>query len=273
MAKVQFQVDGLDSNTASIFNDDVTFDGNVDASSISIGGTDILEVIPPGPTYSTSAPSSPTVGQVWIDSDSSVSTYDISQYALKDSPTITMGTLTSESATTDPLTISSANAHGGAGFAGLMKLEHTGIGATNPKKFVRMNSSGGLEIVNDAYTQTIFSLADNGNLSGLGTVNGVTLQDSGWISVTSFQNSFNGYNNIAYRKLNGIVYMRGAIKDGTAGATAFNLPEGYRPEYGQVFACQRFGTTGVDYVSVDSNGNVYPNTPNAWLSTIVFPVG
>jgi len=42
MAKVQFQVDGLDSNTASIFNDDVTFDGNVDAGSISINGVDIL---------------------------------------------------------------------------------------------------------------------------------------------------------------------------------------------------------------------------------------
>lgn len=45
MAKVQFQVDGLDSNTASIFNDDVTFDGNVDAASISIGGVDLSEML------------------------------------------------------------------------------------------------------------------------------------------------------------------------------------------------------------------------------------
>lgn len=45
MAKVQFQVDGLDSNTASIFNSDVTFDGNVEAGSISIDGTGITEVI------------------------------------------------------------------------------------------------------------------------------------------------------------------------------------------------------------------------------------
>jgi hypothetical protein len=42
MGKVQFQVNGLDSNTTSIFNDDVTFDGNVDAASISIDGIDIL---------------------------------------------------------------------------------------------------------------------------------------------------------------------------------------------------------------------------------------
>lgn len=89
MAKVQFQVDGLDSNTASIFNDDVTFDGNVDAASISIDGTDIFEAIPPGPTYSTSAPQNPTVGQVWIDSDSSVTEYDMSTYATLESPTFT----------------------------------------------------------------------------------------------------------------------------------------------------------------------------------------
>jgi hypothetical protein len=49
MAKVQFQVDGLDANTASIFNSDVTFDGNVDAASISIGGVDIFTAIPAGP--------------------------------------------------------------------------------------------------------------------------------------------------------------------------------------------------------------------------------
>ena len=42
MAKVQFQVNGLDSNTESIFNEDVTFDGNVDVNSISIAGTGII---------------------------------------------------------------------------------------------------------------------------------------------------------------------------------------------------------------------------------------
>jgi hypothetical protein len=46
MAKVQFQVDGFDANQASIFNDDVIFDGNVDANSISVGGVDIFTAIP-----------------------------------------------------------------------------------------------------------------------------------------------------------------------------------------------------------------------------------
>jgi hypothetical protein len=50
MAKVKFQVDGFDANQTSIFNEDVTFDGNIDVNSISIAGTDIFESIPQDPT-------------------------------------------------------------------------------------------------------------------------------------------------------------------------------------------------------------------------------
>jgi hypothetical protein len=48
MAKVQFQVNGLDSNTESIFNQDVTFDANIDVNSLSIAGVDIFTAIPAG---------------------------------------------------------------------------------------------------------------------------------------------------------------------------------------------------------------------------------
>jgi hypothetical protein len=48
MAKVQFQVDGFDANQASIFNSDVTFDGNVDVNSLSIAGVDLFTAIPSG---------------------------------------------------------------------------------------------------------------------------------------------------------------------------------------------------------------------------------
>jgi hypothetical protein len=89
MAKVKFQVDGFDANQTSIFNQNVTFDGNVEANTLSINGTDIFTAIPPGPAYSTSEPASPTVGQVWIDSDSSVTTYDMSTYATLANPTFT----------------------------------------------------------------------------------------------------------------------------------------------------------------------------------------
>jgi hypothetical protein len=48
MGKVQFQVDGFDANQASIFNEDVTFDGNIDVNSLSIAGVDIFTAIPSG---------------------------------------------------------------------------------------------------------------------------------------------------------------------------------------------------------------------------------
>jgi hypothetical protein len=51
MGKVQFQVNGLDSNTESIFNQDVTFDGNIDVNSLSIAGTDIFTAIPANTIY------------------------------------------------------------------------------------------------------------------------------------------------------------------------------------------------------------------------------
>jgi hypothetical protein len=45
MAKVQFQVNGFDANQTSIFNDDVTFDGNIDVNTLSIGGTNLFTAI------------------------------------------------------------------------------------------------------------------------------------------------------------------------------------------------------------------------------------
>ena len=61
--------------------------------------------------------------------------------------------------------ITSNNGHGGTGYAGLMTLQNTTGGATHPSKFVRLNNTGNLEIVNSAYTQTIFSLSDSGNIT------------------------------------------------------------------------------------------------------------
>ena len=46
-----------------------------------------------------------------------------------------------------------------------MTLQNTTGGATHPSKFVRLNNTGNLEIVNSAYTQTIFSLSDSGNIT------------------------------------------------------------------------------------------------------------
>lgn len=189
------------------------------------------------------------------------------------SPTITMASFASASSIKDPVTISTANGIGGPGYAGLITLENSGAGVTNPKKYFRLNNVGALEIVNSAYSDTIFYLADNGNLSELGTVNGATIGDTGWISVTSFNNNFTG-TNVAYRKINNVVYLRGRLSGGNANNGAFFLPEGFRPSTIEVvIPTQQYGTANINYTSVGNDGNVVPNASSAWLSSIIFPVG
>ena len=56
-----------------------------------------------------------------------------------------------------------ANTQGGAGYYDFLKATNQSGGATNPNKTFRLNSTGGLEIINSAYTATLFSIADNGN--------------------------------------------------------------------------------------------------------------
>lgn len=71
--------------------------------------------------------------------------------------------------------VSAANTKGGAGYADVIQLTNTSGGATNPNKFFRVNITGGLEIINSAYTSTSFQLLDSGDLtiSGNTTFNGI----------------------------------------------------------------------------------------------------
>lgn len=167
-----------------------------------------------------------------------------------------------------PLTISSANEQGGgAGWSDILKLINSKSGATNPAKHIRMNSTGGLEVVNNAYSATIFSLTDSG------VVTSSNLGDTGWISVTSFTNGFSG-TSVAYRRLNNVVYLRGRVTGGTANQGAFVLPDGYRPAtIDAVLPTQQYGTGNITYTTVGTDGNVVPNSTATWLSSVVFPVG
>ena len=180
---------------------------------------------------------------------------------------------------TDPLTIQSKNLHGGTGFAGFITFENTTSGSTNTKKYLRMNSTGGIEIINSAYTANIFTLEDNGNLTGLnnitanGTVSATNIGDSGWQTVSSFSNGYSGAN-VAYRKINNVVYLRGRVNGGTANAGAFTLPSGYRPSTSEaVFPVQQYGTSSINYVTIGTDGVVVPNGSSAWLHSAVFPIG
>ena len=68
------------------------------------------------------------------------------------------------------ITVSSANTQGGTGFADFLRATNASGGATNPNKTLRLTSTGGLEIVNSAYTATIFSLSDAGVFSVPGPI-------------------------------------------------------------------------------------------------------
>jgi hypothetical protein len=168
-----------------------------------------------------------------------------------------------------PLTISSANEQGGgSGFSDILKIINSKSGATNINKHFRINSSGTLEIINSAYTASIFSVSDDG------TVTSSNLGETGWSTVGSFSNSFvSGGNAPGYRRLNNVVYLRGNINSGTAGQTAFTLPSGYRPATDFVIPVQKFGTPDISYITVYTDGRVVPNSTAGWLTGIHFPVG
>jgi hypothetical protein len=99
------------------------------------------------------------------------------------------------------------------------------------------------------------------------------LEDTGWIAVSSLSNNFTAPTAVAYRKINNIVYMRGNLFNGTANSGAFTLPEGYRPSVDVVVPVQKYGTSGLDYITIGTNGVVLPNSTAAWLSSVIFPVG
>ena len=59
---------------------------------------------------------------------------------------------------------------GGTGWFDFLKATNTTSGATNPNKFIRLNSTGGLEVINSAYSATLLTLTDAGALSVASTM-------------------------------------------------------------------------------------------------------
>ena len=81
--------------------------------------------------------------------------------------------------TTSALIITTNNANGGAGYAGIMQMINTTGGATNPNKFVRLDTTGNLQIINSGYSSTLFNLTDSGALTILGNVNSANINITG----------------------------------------------------------------------------------------------
>ena len=78
---------------------------------------------------------------------------------------VTSLTYTPGTATGSAITTTGKDTQGGTGYFDFLKATNTTSGATNPNKTIRLNSTGFLEIINSAYTATLLSLSDSGNLS------------------------------------------------------------------------------------------------------------
>ena len=66
--------------------------------------------------------------------------------------------------------VSGTNTKGGTGYHDFLMATNGGAGVTNPSKWFRINSTGGLEIINSAYTSTPLTLSDVGDLTITGKV-------------------------------------------------------------------------------------------------------
>jgi Siphovirus ReqiPepy6 Gp37-like protein len=87
-----------------------------------------------------------------------------------------------------------------------------------------------------------------------------------WIAVTSFSNSWTATTPVFYRKLNGVIYLRGALTGGTTG-TAFTLPAGFTPVGGGSFVVANgSSTTPITITSAGAVQLVAATTPTLNLS-------
>ena len=67
-----------------------------------------------------------------------------------------------ESTGSSQLNISASNAYGGTGYAGLITLKNTVVGALVPSKHIKISNTGDFEIANNANTLSILKIADDG---------------------------------------------------------------------------------------------------------------
>lgn len=83
--------------------------------------------------------------------------------------------------------------------------------------------------------------------------------DTGWIAPT-FLNGWvdygPGFQVAQYRRVDDVVSIRGLIKDGSLGVSAFDLPAGFRPPARLIFAVDT-GTYAHGRVDIGTSGQVF----------------
>jgi hypothetical protein len=107
------------------------------------------------------------------------------------------------------LAIRGTNTKGGAGYHDFLVVRNGGGGVTNPTKWFRTNVTGGLEIINDAYTSVILSLSNAGDLVTTGNVTAYS-DEKLKTDITTIENAL-----ALVEQMRGVRYNR--IEDGKAG--------------------------------------------------------
>jgi hypothetical protein len=134
------------------------------STDISIGGPgDNVAISPTGDGYVVISPANLTV---------SPTTGGYMDHVIIGSSTPAVSYFTKSQITYQPssggsqaLTISAKNTIGGTSYADFLKVSNLASGATTPNKTLRLNNTGTLEVINSAYTSTVFSISDAGIVS------------------------------------------------------------------------------------------------------------
>jgi hypothetical protein len=114
--------------------------------------------------------------------------------------------ITTGSTTTAFINVSGSNTVGGTGYTDFIRVTNTSAGATNATKTIRVNNTGGIEFLNNAYTAVTLTVGDNGILL-IGGGNLTTTSNSD--GVTNYL-SFGNNNTQIYDDGNTHIHSRGA---------------------------------------------------------------
>lgn len=194
------------------------------------------------------------------------------------SGTTTLATVNAGAVSVTSLSNSGATAVSGASTAASFTANGDGVisGVVKSKTYANEAAAAAAQTTGNIVYLSAPTTA--GHTAGLYMWNGAAWQpavtDSGW-TVLTFSNSWVSYDGGAsqetpmYRLLNGVVYVKGLMKLGSAGLTAFTLPAGYRPTKRRKFIAAANG--GTCELNLLTDGTVVPNgytsgATNAYVS-------
>lgn len=158
----------ITTSTANVTNITITANLTSNISSVNVGTYSTLTVNNNLTVGNTSLSSNGLT--VYSGSNSAIFAESLSYYGIYAISNTASGLYVSQFSNSSTyysaLTITSNNQIGGANYAGLLTLTNS-AGGSNPNKYIRINSTGGLEIINSAYSSVLYTFDNSGNFTAL----------------------------------------------------------------------------------------------------------